>query len=166
MSRAFVKESDSDDGYDAMPELPISEYTNYVTAAGLQQLRDREAALLSRKSELDRADGNKPSAMALAQLKRELRYVVARLDSAIVVDASDQNPEVVGFGATVTALDDDYNEYAFHIVGEDEADFDCGKISWVSPLARSLTGTRIGDRVRWKRPIGDLDIEVDQIFYD
>ena len=46
------------------------------------------------------------------------------------------------------------------IVGEDEADAQNGKVSWVSPLARALLGARIGDVITWKRPSGDVELDV------
>jgi transcription elongation GreA/GreB family factor len=36
-------------------------------------------------------------------------------------------------------------------------------VSWVSPLARALLGARTGDSVVWRRPAGDLEIEVARI---
>jgi transcription elongation GreA/GreB family factor len=50
-------------------------------------------------------------------------------------------------------------------VGEDEADAAAGKISWVSPLARTLMGASVGDTVTWKRPAGDLELEIVSIRY-
>ena len=53
----------------------------------------------------------------------------------------------------------------FTIVGEDEADTEGGKVSWVSPLAGALRGARLGDSVTWKRPSGDLELEIVSIEY-
>ncbi|MGO4780015.1 GreA/GreB family elongation factor [Lysobacter sp. 2RAB21] len=38
-------------------------------------------------------------------------------------------------------------------------------MSWVSPLARALHGARVGDNALWKRPAGDLNVEVLAIEY-
>jgi transcription elongation GreA/GreB family factor len=65
----------------------------------------------------------------------------------------------------VNCLDDDDNNYQFTIVGEDEADIKLNKISWVSPLAKALLHQHLGDTVTWKRPIGDLTIEITKIDY-
>jgi len=55
--------------------------------------------------------------------------------------------------------------HQFTIVGEDEADIDENKISWISPLARVLLGKKAGDTVQWKRPSGDLSVRIDEIVY-
>ncbi len=62
-------------------------------------------------------------------------------------------------------LQDVDEERRFAIVGEDEADPAIGKISWVSPLAKALTGAVVGDSVVWKRPAGDKALEVTGIAY-
>ena len=61
--------------------------------------------------------------------------------------------------------DPDGMERIFSIVGEDEADAERGRVSWVSPLARALRGAHVGDSVTWLRPSGNLDLEVDSIEY-
>jgi transcription elongation factor GreB len=38
-------------------------------------------------------------------------------------------------------------------------------VSWVSPLARALSGAKIGQFVTWKRPAGDLELEILAIKY-
>jgi transcription elongation GreA/GreB family factor len=47
----------------------------------------------------------------------------------------------------------------------DEADVAAGRISWASPLAQSLIGAGVGDTVVWKRPAGNLELEVTRISY-
>ena len=70
------------------------------------------------------------------------------------------------FGATVEVQDEAGNRYSFHIVGEDEADANIHKVSWVSPLAKSLIGQKIGDMVVWQRPAGNLNLEILDIHYE
>jgi transcription elongation GreA/GreB family factor len=55
--------------------------------------------------------------------------------------------------------------HEFTIVGEDEADVATGKVSWLSPLAKALIGARVGDTVKWRRPVGDTDLEILDIHY-
>ena len=164
MSRAFVKDNDGD-ALDALPELPISTHPNYVTPQGLALLRERLAAVLGRRDALKL---NEQDALAqrneLAALERDLRYVNARVASAIEVDLAKQPHDRVAFGATVT-VDSDEGERRWQIVGEDEADAEHGLVSYVSPLATALLGARVGDEVRWQRPAGDMTIEVVRIEY-
>ena len=101
-----------------------------------------------------------------AELERDLRYIRARLDSIIFVDPKTQNHETVLFGATVQVKDSEGNRHTFHIVGEDEADANINKVSWVSPLATSLLNHKIGENVTWQRPIGDITLEILDIHYE
>ena len=161
MSRAFVKESDGDDAVD-LPELPVSEHPNYVTPRGLSLLRARLDQTRRRLAAIDPAAEGAPLERAYAE--REQRWLQSRLMAAISVPVPPDAARV-GFGATVELVDEDDRHYRYRIVGEDEADPELGCVSWVSPLARALDGARIGDSVLWKRPAGDLEVEVLTIDY-
>ena len=60
------------------------------------------------------------------------------------------------FGSRVTIERDDGRTQTFRIVGEDEADPAEGLLSYVSPLARALTGKRVGEIV----PAGQSEAEI------
>jgi transcription elongation factor GreB len=164
MSRAFVKGDDSDLSGEEVPERPISPHPNYVTFEGLAQLRHRYEQLQSEHATLKSAgqDFDKPK---LTAIDRDLRYFSQRLESAIVVDPGKEPQDEVHFGATVQAEDAHGQTHRFKIVGEDEADVATGKVSWVSPLAKALIGARVGDAVKWRRPAGELDLEIVKIEY-
>ena len=163
MSRAFTKEPDGDMVADDAPERPRSKHPNYVTPAGLAALEARRAELFAERA-MHAAEGleGKP---ALAHAARDLRYFDARIEDAILVDPATQPADEVRFGARVTVEGEDGRARDFTIVGEDEADAAAGKVSWLSPLARALTGGRVGDLVTWRRPAGDLDLEIMAIDY-
>ncbi len=165
MSRAFVKEPDGDQVGDDQPELPQSPHPNYVTPAGLEVLR---AALADRKAQRKDYAANEEALsnkLHIAQAEREMRYFEERIRRAILVDPAGQPADEVAFGAAVTVEDEDGERRAFIIVGEDEADPNAGKVSWVSPLAAALMEARVGDLVTWKRPAGDVELEVLAIDY-
>ena len=155
MSRAFVKETDADIP-DDLPELPLSAHPNYVTTQGLGLLRERSADAGRRLAEI--APDAVGAMLERAMIHREMRWLQARIGSAITVVPVASNR--VGFGTTVNVVADDGGEHRYRIVGEDEADPERGLVSWISPLARALDGARVGDSVVWKRPAGDLSIEV------
>ncbi len=170
MSRAFVKEEDNI--ADEVPELMHSPHPNYVTPRGLdllhQQLQEIEAAL----GELGRpvagavgADGKLVDRQQRSVLERNLRYVRQRIARAIPIDLKTQPRDRVAFGAVVDTIDDDEQRRRFEIVGEDEAEPAQGRLSWVSPLALALTDARNGEVVIWKRPAGDIDLEIVAITY-
>lgn len=153
MSRAFVRETDFDAAGAELPERPLSPHPNYVTAKGLKQLQERCDALKAREAQLDADDPLLQQ--ELAQVKRDLRYYLERLERAIPVDPAQQPENEVHFGARVEAEDEGGKRQVFTIVGEDEADVASGSVSWVSPLARAMMGAQMGESVTWRRPAGD-----------
>lgn len=103
----------------------------------------------------------------LRQIDGRLRFLRRRLDRVQVVDpAAQTRRDQVFFGATVTyaRLSDDA-EVTIRIVGVDEADADCGDISWVAPVARALLGAKEGDTRRIRTPAGAEEVEVVTIRY-
>ena len=163
MSRAFTKEPDGDMVADDTPERPRSEHPNHVTPAGLAALEARRAGLAAERAA--QAAAGLQGKPALAHAERELRYFDARIEDAIGVDPATQPAGEVRFGARVTVADEAGRARDFTLVGEDEADAAAGKVSWLSPLARALAGGRIGDLVTWRRPAGDLELEITAIVY-
>ncbi len=141
MSRAFVKESDDDP---ELPDRPVSEHPNDVTAEGFAQI---EAALAQSRQAVALAQASSDRS-AVAHASRDLRYWTARRASAQIVPPSEDRDRV-RFGATVTIRRDDGREQTFRIVGEDEANPSQGTISHVSPLARALFGREPGDVIRF-----------------
>jgi transcription elongation GreA/GreB family factor len=151
MSRAFIKESDAD--AIELPDRPVSEHPNFVTAAGLAAI-ERELARLDAAHTAAVAAGDKA---AIAAVRRDLRYWTARRASAQVIErrgqpdsspqAGEQTDDAMQFGATVTLRREDGRMQTFRIVGEDEAEPARGTLSHVSPLARALFGKKVGDTV-------------------
>ena len=165
MSRAFMKEPDDGGPPDALPERPLSEHPNYVTPTGYRQLQEQATALQERRMALGERSEDALADNAMAHIDRDLRYISARLDSAIVVDPTTQPPGEVAFGAAVTVAQAGAEDRTFKIVGEDEADLASGRVSYVSPLTDALLGAAVGDRVTWRRPAGDLELRVVAIEY-
>jgi transcription elongation GreA/GreB family factor len=163
MSRAFVKEDDGSSNRDDQPDRPLSRYPNYVTPRGHEQLVSRLAELRRQRDQI--SDETLSDQVALSHLAREIRYLEARVETAIVVDPATQPPDEVAFGASVDVEADDGSVRTVVIVGEDEADPAAGLISYVSPLACALMGSRVGDLVTWARPAGDEELEIKAIRY-
>jgi transcription elongation factor GreB len=139
VSRAFTKE---DDAGDDLPERPVPEGPNYVTPRGLELLRQAVRELVAARAN---AADPKP-------VDRDLRYLEARIDSAIVVPPG-SGPEA-RFGAAVTLKDEAGAIETFRIVGEDEARGDAALMPWSAPLAQAVLGARAGDAVTWEGPEG------------
>lgn len=169
MSRAFVRESDD------QPEQPITRQPsalppgakNYLTAAGAENLR----AELARLSEVERpslvAEREDPEAKRrLLILDQRIEELEESLRIAEVVQPKDGPANEVRFGATVTVRDSAGEESTYRIVGVDEMDLDRDWVSWISPIARALMGARTGDRVRFRFPAGEQELEVIALRYE
>lgn len=161
MSRAFVNEDNAAAQADQPVERQVSDQPNYVTPAGLVQLRTRVAELQQLHSEQS-AKGEQTDKQRLADLERDLRYFKQRLQSAQVVTAA-SSTEKVQIGSRVTFADENDSEQTVQLVGEDQADAAAGLINWGSPLGRALLGAQLGDEVLWQRPAGDQLIEITRI---
>jgi transcription elongation GreA/GreB family factor len=157
MSRAFVKEGDG--SLDPLPDLPISPHPNYVTPTGLAALQTRLAETQARLTAL-RARADRLDKLPEAAAERDIRYLEARLRTAILIDPATQPTESVAFGLVVTVADPDGTETRYQITGEDEANPAEGRIAPHSPLARALMGAEPGDVVTWRRPGGVVELEV------
>jgi transcription elongation factor GreB len=158
MSKAFTKE----DGGDTLDDLPpVEEWPagvkNYLTPAG-------HAAL---KRDIDRARAAPRSdPRKKVQLDQRLAALLVRLEAAEVIDPAAQPRDVVRFGATVTVEDDDGATRRYRIVGVDEADPKRGSVSWRSPVARALTGRKVGDVTTLRTPAGDEELTIVGIEYE
>ncbi len=165
MSRGFVKEDDLELAGTDLPELPISEHANYVTPQGLQQLEQLVEKLSNEHRTLSPKNEDPTAGQKLASIERDLRYYEARLEQTILVEPVGEKPTSVVFGTAVTVEDENGDQHRFNIVGEDEADASINKVSYVSPLAKALIGHKVGENVLWKRPAGDLTLEIIDITY-
>ncbi len=182
MSKAFTKETDYDDSdelQDDAEEL-MAGVKNYITPAGLQRLKDELVNLTrverpkvveivhwaagngDRSENGDYLYGKK----RLREIDRRIRHLTKRIEIAVPVDPDQQkNRDQIFFGATVTYADKSDTEHTVTIVGVDEANFEAGLVSWVSPIARGLLKAREGDLVKLRTPAGEDTIEVVAIRY-
>jgi transcription elongation GreA/GreB family factor len=139
MSKAFVKEPETGEVYDDLPDRPVSSH-NLVTPKGLELIEAELARLhVEHAAAQDANDRAK-----LAKINRDLRYWTSRRATAQVVEPPTDTSEVQ-FGSTVTILRDDGRRKTYRIVGEDEADPSLGTLSYASPVAQALMGKQKGD---------------------
>src|SRR5215471_6627825 len=152
MSKAFTKEGEGDSLDDLPPVEPWpAGVKNYLTPAGHAALK-RE---IDQLREAPRGDTRKK-----AEREQRLQALLQRLEAAEVIDVAAQPRDVVRFGATVTVEGDDGGERRYRIVGVDEADPKRGWVSWRSPVARALSGRRVGDTATLRTPAGDEELTV------
>jgi transcription elongation factor GreB len=180
MSKAFTKESDGDDDDDiGLPPLPAGG-KNYITPGGYARLRAELLALIDderpkvveavhwaarngdRSENGDYIYGKK----RLREIDRRIRFLTKRLEIAEVTDPSvHHGKEQVFFGATVTYEEEDGLQRTVTIMGIDEADNMQSQVSWISPIARALLRTSVGDVARLNTPAGMQDIEIIAVTY-
>jgi transcription elongation GreA/GreB family factor len=163
MSRGFVKEDDLELAGTVLPERPVSLNANYVTPSGLVQLKFNYDRLEQERQQLIPMKEDPAVSQRLAMVERDLRYFQTRLENIILVEGHEHSTDTVLFGVTVKVEDEHGGHQTFTIVGEDEADIGSGKVSYVSPLAQALIGHKVGESVPWKRPVGDLNLEIIEI---
>ncbi|MDD0815770.1 transcription elongation factor GreB [Curvibacter sp. HBC28] len=180
MSKAFTRETDSDDDEDlALPPLPAGA-RNYITGQGYQRLRDELLGLIDVErpkivdivhwaaSNGDRSENGDYlyGKKRLREIDRRIRFLTKRLEIAEVTDPSvHHGNDRVFFGATVTYEDEQGQQRTVTILGIDEADSAQQQVSWVSPVARALLKAREGDVVKLITPSGPVDIEILQVRY-
>jgi len=181
MSKAFTKETDGeDDDLPDEPDILLAGMKNLMTPLGLKTLQDELFQLLHRERPkiveiVSWAAGNGDRSengdylynkKKLREIDRRVRYLMKRTEDAEVFDPrKQQGIEQVFFGATVTYVREDNTELTVKLVGVDEADMDKGKINWVSPVARALMKSRVGDIVTVRLDGRTEEIEVIGIRY-
>jgi transcription elongation factor GreB len=181
MNKAFTRENDEaddDDVPDTAPPLPTGK--NYITQSGYDRLRSELMSLIDEErpriveivhwaaSNGDRSENGDYlyGKKRLREIDRRIRFLTKRLEIAEVVTPSiHHGRDQVFFGATVTYADQGGAETTVTILGVDEADTAAQQISWVSPVARALLKSRVGDVVRLQLPSGWDELEVIEVTY-
>jgi len=144
-----------------------------MTRPGFERLRDE----LDRLKRVDRHAITKAIAEARAHgdLSENAEYHAARekqsfiegriaeletkVGSAEVIDPPTSGDRIT-FASTVLLEDESRKEIRYQIVGSDETDPARGRISILSPLARTLIGKSVGDRVTAQLPGGTKTFDI------
>lgn len=156
MSVAFTKEDSAETASETMlPERPVPQGPNLVTAEGLALLEQQLAAARAEYEAALATEDVNERRRAAANPFRDMRYFAERVRTAQVVPAPEAADEVA-FGSTVTFEREDGRVQTYRIVGEDEADPKTGTVSFASPVARALLGRSGGDVVS----VGGGEVEI------
>jgi transcription elongation factor GreB len=179
MSKAFTRETDTEDEEDVAAPLPAGG-RNYITPEGYARLRGELLHLIDEErpqvvevvhwaaSNGDRSENGDYlyGKKRLREIDRRIRFLTKRLEIAEVTDPSAHHGKSqVFFGATVTYAEESGDERTITIVGIDEADSLQGQVSWISPIARALLKANEGDAVKLVTPAGTQEIEVLEVRY-
>jgi transcription elongation factor GreB len=153
---------------------------NYITPAGAKRLQEELSALRGRErrkvvqevadaaAQGDRSENAEYiyGKKRLREIDRRIRFLTQRLESAVLVAPDAVRPDgKIFFGATVEVEDEDGTRARYQIVGEDEIDLSRGRISWRSPVGRSLLKKEVGDTVVLRRPNGEMEITIVEVTY-
>ena len=179
MSKAFTRETDGEDDDIALPPLPVGS-KNYITPLGYSVLRAELFELIDNErpriveivhwaaSNGDRSENGDYhyGKKRLREIDRRIRFLTKRLEIAEITDPSNHHgKDQVFFGATVRYVEENGDERTVTIRGIDEADSLKGEVSWVSPIARTLLKSSIGDVLKLVTPQGWREIEVLEVTY-
>lgn len=180
MNKAFTKETESDDDEElALVPIP-SGGKNYITPQGYQRLRVELLELIDNErpkivevvhwaaSNGDRSENGDYhyGKKRLREIDRRIRFLTQRLEIAQISNPSlHHGSDQVFFGATVTYAQAGGAEHSVTILGVDEAETGLGQISWISPVARALLKSRVGDEVNLVTPNGVQQLEVLNVNY-
>jgi transcription elongation factor GreB len=168
MSKAFTRESDD------APDLPMAPRRsplppgakNYLTPAGERQLREELERLTQvERPPLARVTDDSEVRRQLSVMDQRILDLQQTLQTAVVVPPPAPTENRVRFGATVT-IRQRGEEIRYRIVGVDEADLDRGWVSWLSPIAKALLNAETGQRVKFKFPSGEEDLEILSVAYE
>jgi transcription elongation factor GreB len=127
--------------------------------------------LEAQKGRIEGADGARDKEAQAAARRRlrevnaQIRFLEDHVGRFQVVDSAGQPGDKVRFGARVTVIDDNGDERTYLICGVDEAEPAIGRVSWISPIAKTLIGHEIGDEVVLRLPRGEQTLEIVEIEY-
>jgi len=100
-------------------------------------------------------------------IEGRVKEIEGKLGNSQVIDVLKLKPSgKVVFGSTVELNNTENDEVVtYQIVGDDEADFKAGKISFASPVAKAIIGKEEGDEVSVETPGGSKEYEIVRVQY-
>lgn len=146
MSRGFVKEGDQEEPPMIPPRAALpAGVTNYVTPTGLEALKKEMMQLEVERASIQ-AENDTEKRRAQALIDGKMKLLSERLKTARLLDPEDQPEDEVRFGARVQLENSATGQkQEFQIVGVDEADIKKKKIAFVAPVAKAITGKKVGE---------------------
>jgi transcription elongation factor GreA len=147
---------------------------SYLTAEGLEKLQKELKNLKSTvRNELS---ARLRAAIQMGDLSENADYIQAKEEQAFIegrilelenllsnvkiINENGKKDGKVDIGSTVTVQEANYPEETYYVVGPKEADPINGKISYESPIGKSLLNRKIGDEVVVDTPGGKIKLKV------
>ncbi|WP_081211196.1 GreA/GreB family elongation factor [Salegentibacter sediminis] len=166
MSRGFVKEEDQEEAPLIPPRAALPDgVTNYVTPKGFELLQKEKKELEQQRTSIKIKD-EVESRRAKSVIDGKLKLLNDRIVTARILDPRSQAKDEVRFGASIKFKHKESGELQeFTIVGVDEADVKKNKIAFIAPIARAVTGKKIGETVEFKLGPETRNLEILEISY-
>ncbi|MGL4662769.1 MAG: transcription elongation factor GreA [Culicoidibacterales bacterium] len=156
--------------------MAINEQKYQMTVEGKTQLEQELEQLINIKRpevveriQVARSFGDLSENSEYDAAKEEQAFVESRitqievmLKNSEIIESHSSNE--VSFGSTVSfKIIGEKNEQTYKIVGSAESDPFEGKISNDSPIAKALIGKKIGQKVKFNAPSGEVQLQVTKI---
>ena len=149
----------------------------HLTRKGLEDIKKEyeELSKVKRPDVVDRLSGARAAGdlaenSEYSSARQELVFIDGRIEelenvinNAVLIGEGHESCVEVNVGCQVTVSADTGKEHIFHLVGEWEADPTVKKISFDSPLGKSLLGKKRGDKVEVDAPAGKITYTITQI---
>lgn len=150
MSRGFVREDDQEEAPFVPPRAPLPDgVPNLVTPRGMRLLLDERSKLEHERANTSGSEDERRREKAA--IDGRLALLNERILTARPVEPGTGPPTDVRFGTTVTVIHrsgpQQGMERSFTITGVDEASVAENRFAFTAPIARSLMGRGVGDRV-------------------
>jgi len=151
--------------------------TSYLTAEGLEKLQKELSHLKS--TVRDELSKRLRAAIQMGDLSENADYIQAKeeqsflegriqelenlLSNVKVIEEKEHRDGKVDIGSIVTVQEGNYPEETYYLVGPKEADPSNGRISYQSPIGKSLINHKLGDEVNIETPGGKLKLKITKI---
>ena len=142
-----------------VPRTPMTREGYTRLQQELEQLKRVERHGVIKAIAEARAHGDLSENAEYHAAKERIRELEAKLSGADVIEPPKEGARIT-FGSTVRLRAPDGKEVRYQIVGSDEADPAAGRISILSPIARTLIGKEVGDEVKVQAPGGARELEI------
>jgi len=150
---------------------------SYLTADGLEKLKIEVAQLkgaaredLSRRLREAIQMGDLSENADYIQAKEEQGFLEGRiqeldqiLSNVVIIEEKDKKTNTIDIGSIVTVQESTFPEEKYFLVGPKEADPLNGRISYESPIGKSLLGHKLNDEIKIETPGGSIRLVVKKI---
>jgi len=149
-------------------EYPMTKEGKLKLEQELEQLKTVKRKEVVERIKIARSFGDLSENSEYDSAKEEQAFVEGRITTienmirnAKIIEGNDTNTDTVSLGKSVTFVElPNGDEETYSIVGSVEADPFEGKISNDSPIAKSLIGKRVGDKVSIMTPGGEMSVKI------